>query len=281
MTDRSNKIDHYATGIPAMDDLTGGGLMEGVTCVAGSSGIGKTSFALQIAHHAAEKGMPILYFIGDMFVKTLKAKMVSREMFTLADSIEVCRSAVELQMPDLEENLSRYEKELLTRARGRVAKDRIVFVEAAMKSPTVDDFVLLTDTFCHDAEIPPLIVIDSFSDLLAPWNVEKREKKQYVLHCLKEMAFRNKVPVLLLMDMPGEMRDRRVSLQEFEEAYPTILSCCDDIFFLEMAEGGDPLRNMWDINLVGLRTMGVENMAEQTLKFYPGYSAFRMEDVLS
>jgi len=52
------------TGIPALDDALGGGLIPGtLTVVAGATGIGKTQLGLQFAHHGvAQEGEPGIIF---------------------------------------------------------------------------------------------------------------------------------------------------------------------------------------------------------------------------
>jgi len=54
----------FQTGIPALDDALGGGLLPGtLTVVAGATGIGKTQLGLQFAHHGcAQEGEPGIVF---------------------------------------------------------------------------------------------------------------------------------------------------------------------------------------------------------------------------
>ena len=51
-----------STGLPCLDKYLGGGLLPAFYLIGGKSGIGKTAFALQIAHAAAESGADVYYF---------------------------------------------------------------------------------------------------------------------------------------------------------------------------------------------------------------------------
>ena len=51
----------YTTGLPALDELLGGGYREGLHLVGGITGGGKTSFALHVALHNAVMGRPVVY----------------------------------------------------------------------------------------------------------------------------------------------------------------------------------------------------------------------------
>ncbi len=52
---------HYTTGLEALDELLGGGYLEGLHLIGGITGGGKTSFALHIAMHNALEGRPVIY----------------------------------------------------------------------------------------------------------------------------------------------------------------------------------------------------------------------------
>lgn len=52
---------HYSTGIGPLDELLGGGYVEGLHVIGGITGGGKTSFALSIALHNALAGRDVIY----------------------------------------------------------------------------------------------------------------------------------------------------------------------------------------------------------------------------
>jgi circadian clock protein KaiC len=58
-------IDHFATGVPNLDLVLGGGLLRGtIVMVVGPPGSGKTILGQQIAFRAASRGEVALYFTG-------------------------------------------------------------------------------------------------------------------------------------------------------------------------------------------------------------------------
>lgn len=64
-----------STGLPALDEALGGGLIAGqVMTVGASTGHGKSSFGLNIACRAAEAGFPAVIFTFEMTVQSLAAR---------------------------------------------------------------------------------------------------------------------------------------------------------------------------------------------------------------
>ena len=53
----------WPTGFGVLDPAIGGGLRSGgLVLLAGPQGLGKTTFALQVARNVAREGRPVLYF---------------------------------------------------------------------------------------------------------------------------------------------------------------------------------------------------------------------------
>ena len=76
-----------SSGIPALDDLLGGGLMEGTACLLmGPSGTGKTSISLKFVHRLAQQGKRGAVFLFDEHSETFftRAKGLGMDVQTLA-----------------------------------------------------------------------------------------------------------------------------------------------------------------------------------------------------
>lgn len=69
------------TGFDALDHNLGGGLSPGLIILGGTPGVGKSTFALQLAEHVAETGTPVLYFSMEMPGERILAKAISRNLY--------------------------------------------------------------------------------------------------------------------------------------------------------------------------------------------------------
>lgn len=78
VTARDGRVVGIPTGILALDQLTSGGLKRGsVNVFAARTGIGKTTLALNLAHHAAAAGHAVCYFTVEMPAGQLARKLLS------------------------------------------------------------------------------------------------------------------------------------------------------------------------------------------------------------
>lgn len=74
------------TGFDRLDEVLGGGLDNNLIVLGGVPGLGKSTFALQLAEQVAERnlGTPVIYFSLEMPAKSLTAKAISRHSFMSA-----------------------------------------------------------------------------------------------------------------------------------------------------------------------------------------------------
>lgn len=78
--EKGNKKTCVKTGFTALDNILGGGLMnEGLYILAARPGVGKTTFALNIAKHVAGKRVPILFISLEMSIDQLNARRFAME----------------------------------------------------------------------------------------------------------------------------------------------------------------------------------------------------------
>lgn len=74
-------VDRAKTGIPGFDALVGGGLPRGRTILlAGGSGTGKSTFAMQFLYNGAKAGEPGIYMTLEEKPKSLRAEMLEMGM---------------------------------------------------------------------------------------------------------------------------------------------------------------------------------------------------------
>ncbi len=70
-----------STGFSSLDKILNGGFYNELHILGGVSGVGKTSFALQIADQIAEQGKDVLFYSMEMSSRILVAKSISRLMY--------------------------------------------------------------------------------------------------------------------------------------------------------------------------------------------------------
>ena len=85
-----NEINSFgtpiSTGFKCLDGLMQGGLRTGIYVINGVSGIGKSSFILQLAENLSSNNNPVLYYALEMSKTELVSKIVSRNTLKKDDS---------------------------------------------------------------------------------------------------------------------------------------------------------------------------------------------------
>lgn len=88
-----NEINSFgtpiSTGFKCLDGLMQGGLRTGIYVINGVSGIGKSSFILQLAENLSSNNNPVLYYALEMSKTELVSKIVSRNTLKKDDSKEL------------------------------------------------------------------------------------------------------------------------------------------------------------------------------------------------
>ena len=82
-----------ATGFPALDAILDGGFYPGLYTMGAITGLGKTTFALQIADNIAQRKHDVLIFSLEMARSELMSKSISRHTFLIADDSGRTRDA--------------------------------------------------------------------------------------------------------------------------------------------------------------------------------------------
>lgn len=71
-------VKHYPTGIRKLDTVLGGGLYAGLTFLGARPGMGKSTFALQIASQIASANYPVLFYSLEMPSIRMESKILNR-----------------------------------------------------------------------------------------------------------------------------------------------------------------------------------------------------------
>lgn len=131
----NNSTSRVLTGIPGLDERMGGGLLEGtISTVIGSSGVGKTTFALEFLIHGVVNGERGLYCTLEETYDELK-RSAGAGKYNLDDftgkNLFILSSLIEHQSPD--ELLDALEKQIVSIRPKRIVIDSLSSFEHEYK----------------------------------------------------------------------------------------------------------------------------------------------------
>jgi replicative DNA helicase len=203
------------TGLPNLDDAIQGGIKPSqLVVIAGNTGSGKTSLAMQIGLLAAqwagrrreERGY-VLIFSLEMSAIELVIRMVS-QVVAITDGYRPPSGFSDRDKPKVREALARI-KELPIR------------VEVPRRS-TVDGIRASVERFIGEHGVPSLVVVDHIGLLKDPKVKGGRtEEVGSITRGLKEMAMQLDLPVLALAQLNrevGKRDDHRPQLSDLRES---------------------------------------------------------------
>lgn len=92
----------WKTGFAGLDPLIGGGMRAGsLILLAGPQGLGKSTFALQVARNNAASGRPVLYFSYEHDAEDMTQKLLAMEAGELDESDQVRLNSIRSIFDDL------------------------------------------------------------------------------------------------------------------------------------------------------------------------------------
>lgn len=188
-----------STGIAGLDALLGGGLMPGVTLLAGAPGTGKSSLALQLCDHCARFGRRgVVYASMEMSAGQLVAKSLVRLSAAMSEQPVSLR-----EIPALLPHLADGANSRVSMLRDAV---RVYAEEVAPRVATIDTLATVSDVSAlYDDlpadELPPLMIVDYLQLCGREQGDEAATDVQHlagVMRSLCALSKRHGVPVLAL-----------------------------------------------------------------------------------
>ena len=218
--ERGDKSGFVATEYRDVDDVLGGGMLSGgVYTLAARPGMGKTTFALNIADRVAKKTGPVLYVSLEMDTEQLYAKRVARLSGIPASKLLMGRT------------LTEYEGERLAQALEKLANVPVHL----NRVPSAD--IQKIETMARKMKGLALVVIDYFGIISPEQKGNKSSRLEYTTEIsgeVKKMARRLKVPVLMLaqLNRASESRqDKHPQLSDLRET-GAVENDSDGVIFL-------------------------------------------------
>jgi len=220
------------TGIPNFDEALAGGIYPALYVIGAISSLGKTSLVVQLADTVARSGRPVLYFSLEMSRRELRAKSLSRLMFTGAansrqDQSWSAYTATEILFPSTRHKDNNPTAENLTARLEAAKKDysehegHNVYYLTGIGTIKAAKIAELTRAFmlAHPDRLKPLVIVDYLQILAAedPHDTDKTRTDKAVV-ALKRLSAKEKIPVIAVSSFNRENYTSPVSEAAFKES---------------------------------------------------------------
>jgi replicative DNA helicase len=210
----------WPTGFPLLDTYLGGGIRAGELCLLGGpQGLGKTTFALQIARNVARSGGACAVMSYEHDATTLMERLVALEAGELLGVEGVPLRKVREALEDLAVSSGSMEDRLSLTVGGAEAVGEVrTYAERLLlhrSLGSVTDLDAVRDAVNAAVERTgrrPLVVVDYLQKVFVPGIAAEEERVTVVVEGLKDLALDLEVPVLAIVaaDKEGLAPGRRV-----------------------------------------------------------------------
>jgi replicative DNA helicase len=209
----------WPTGFETLDPVIGGGLRCGGLCLlAGPQGLGKTTFALQVARNLVRSGRPVVYFSYELDPEDLLEKLLALEAGEVDDSnssrLTELREALDAQEGGpLEERLAQLPGGSAALQRVRKYAELLHVHRSTGTSTDLAAIRAAVSATRHLTAQTPLVVVDYLQKVLVPHGpAEEAERTTTVVEGLKDLAIDASLPVLAIVaaDKAGLDNGRRM-----------------------------------------------------------------------
>lgn len=193
----------WKTGFAGLDPLIGGGMRAGsLLLLAGPQGLGKSTFALQMARNNAATGRPVLYFSYEHDAEDITQKLLAMEAGELDESDQVRVNSIRSIFDDLW--VSSLEHRLESVPCGVEALERVAHYSEHLyvhrSTGTRTDLTAIQsaiDAVRDLAGTTPLVVIDYLQKVKSAHSDEQLRSTE-IVEGLKDLAIDISAPVLAI-----------------------------------------------------------------------------------
>jgi replicative DNA helicase len=210
----------WPTGFPLLDTYLGGGIRAGELCLLGGpQGLGKTTFALQIARNVARSGGACAVMSYEHDATTLLERLVALEAGEMLGVDGVPLRKVREALEDLSVSSGSMEDRLSLTVGGAEAVGEVrTYAERLLlhrSLGSVTDLDAVREAVAATVERTgrrPLVVVDYLQKVFVPRTPAEDERVTVVVEGLKDLALDLEVPVLAIVaaDKEGLAPGRRV-----------------------------------------------------------------------
>lgn len=220
-------VQHYKTGFKAFDENLGGGISPGLTVIGGEPGLGKSTFAMQIAENIAASGVPVLYFTCEMPAKWIAAKAISRYTFVASKKAKSKASRTEEFLDEESYNkLKDDKKKLVKKAIDKVSeniRNNFYIIERTAPEFSAKNISAITNEFIDKKHKTPVIFVDYLQILTADGEGRFLSDKQAVDSSINELTSlahqrENPVSVVLISSVSRRGYNKESDISALKES---------------------------------------------------------------
>lgn len=210
----------WPTGFDILDLNLSGGFRSGeLVLVGGPQGLGKTTWALQVARNVARSGRSVVIFSYEHDLQTLLIRLVALEAGLLrgdeAPSLHRIRQSFECAdglTGSLSERLSETDGGVKALAVVQEYADRLVMHRSTGSKTDLAAITEAIDAVHEETGQLPLVIVDYLQKVAVPGVPEEEERITRVVEGLKDLALDHDVPVLAVVaaDKEGIQSGKRL-----------------------------------------------------------------------
>jgi len=202
----SAAIRVWATGFDVLDSTLGGGLRSGgLALVAGPQGLGKTTFALQVARNIALAGRSVIYFSYEHDPEDMMERLVALEAGVLhgggSPGLEKIRAVFEDDQvsASIEERLEPLTGAVEALGVVRAYAPRLILHRSSGATTTLDAIKEAVDGSVRSTGQLPLVIVDYLQKVKVPGQLDEEVRTSTVVEGLKDYAMDAGLPVLAVV----------------------------------------------------------------------------------
>lgn len=215
-----------STGIPELDEITGGGWSYGLNTVAAAPGTGKTTILIQSAVQMSQQGTAVVYITNDMRALDLECKVISGLSYSMVQ--KACLTVGDILNKGALDSGSQHVKDVLTKAEKTMQylhiRDLIYdeeFDKACNTNPAMAEMDKLERIFflyCNTYE-KVVFIADSLQQI-AGYTAGGKEGVDNQLRQFKQLSRKYNVPIIMIstLNRTGYSKQDRILFSDLKES---------------------------------------------------------------
>ena len=196
-----------------------GGMFPGLYVIGGATGLGKTTFVLQVSEHLAETGQGVIYESLEMSAAELLSKTVARRVAAANPAAPWLPTSLEIRLGDLRDGAAGAVAQAMEGYRDGAARNLYV-IGGRAGGTSVRDIVADVNAWIgeHPGERPPVVIVD-YLQLLVPIDPhhDTRRTVDLAMMELKHLTARG-VAVLAVASLNRSSYNQPVTYESFKES---------------------------------------------------------------
>ncbi len=217
--------ERIPTGFTKLDEKLGGGITSGLTVLGAGSGMGKSTFALQLGQNISIQNIPVLFFSMEMTQVRIASKAMSRQLFLqgLKQNDKFNCTADDLLNKDKVDEFFNGDWDKIDKARRKVDKDckNLYVVEGGSEVRSSADIATYTSKFIKEKNVKPVVIVDYLQILMSEYEKHTANGKMAVdesVRNLKVLSQEKNIPVILISSINRMNYKVPISFESFKES---------------------------------------------------------------